>query len=178
MNNAFIFLIKSIFDLYLFVLLIRLLLAFEQVNYFHPATQFIVRLTQPIIGPIRRYLPNYRHIELSTLVVIFFIEFIKFFLLFFLSNITLSLPILLLFTLTSPLKFLLTILFYAIIIQIILSWVQTTQYQQPAMHHLLSAITAPILRPFQRMIPPIAGFDISPIPALILLQFLILLLPG
>ena len=37
-------------------------------------------------------------------------------------------------------------------------------------------LTEPLLQPFRRIIPPIAGFDITPIPVMIVLQLMITLI--
>jgi len=178
MNDAFAFLIQSVFELYLFVLIIRLLLAFAHMHYFNPVVQLVTRLTQPIINPLRKFLPNFRNIELSTVALILVLELIKLFLLSMINGSPLFIPVLLYVAVTESLKLLCSILFYAIIIQVILSWLQSTQYRQTAASEVLTAITSPIIRPIQRIIPPVAGFDISPIPALILLQFIMKLLPS
>ena len=87
--NAFLFLLTSVFDIYLFVLIIRLVLAFSGGHYEHPITQLIVKLTSFIIDPLRRFLPDVKGIETSTIVVILLVEFIKFFLI---SCITFGFP--------------------------------------------------------------------------------------
>ena len=69
-QSALVFLINSLFDMYLFILIIRLILVWVGANYFDPITQFIVKMTDPIIKPLRRRLPNIQRIEISTLLVI------------------------------------------------------------------------------------------------------------
>lgn len=173
-NEAGLFLIKTLFDLYLLVLMIRLILAYVQANYFNPITRFIVKITQPLVAPLRRIIPNYRRIEFSTLVLIIVFELIKISLLFLL---TVGIPnILLLISLSiiEALKLLLQTFFYAILLQAIMSWFQPGE--TPATQ-ILRQLSAPILFPLQRIIPPVSGFDITPIPALLLLQLLIILLP-
>lgn len=176
LNNAGTFLIDVLFDLYIFILLIRIILAYIRADYFNPATQFFIRLTQPIVGPLRRLIPNYKSIELSSLVLVFTLELIKFFLLA-----SLSLPNfpniagLLILAFADLIRSFVNIFFYAILIQAILSWVQ--QGYSP-LADLLAKITAPVMRPFHRLIPPIGGIDISPIPAMIFLQLIIILLVG
>ena len=54
-----------------------------------------------------------------------------------------------------------------------MSWIQPGY--SPVVY-IISKITAPIMRPFQRIIPPVAGFDISPIPAMLVLQLFIIIL--
>lgn len=64
----------------------------------------------------------------------------------------------------------------AIIVSAILSWLVAfnvinlrNQFVYNVVH-LLDAVTRPILRPFQRIIPPLGGVDISPIFAILILQ--------
>jgi YggT family protein len=65
---------------------------------------------------------------------------------------------------------------FAILIQVILSWVNPDSYSP--LTDLLHSVTAPLLRPAQRLIPPIGGLDLSPMAVLVGLQLLkMLLLP-
>mgnify|MGYP001827188799 CR=1 FL=1 len=57
---------------------------------------------------------------------------------------------------------------------VILSWVGG-RVQHPLIP-LLYQLTEPVLRPFRRVLPPIAGIDLSPLFALIAIRFLLLLL--
>ena len=55
----------------------------------------------------------------------------------------------------------LNLFMFAIFIRIILSWISPGQYN-PATA-IITTLTEPVLRPARRLIPPIGGFDISPI---------------
>lgn len=171
---AGVFLVKTLFEFYLLILMVRLILAYVQANYFNPITRFIVKLTQPLVAPLRRMIPNYRRIEFSTLLLIIIFEVIKIALLFTLTiglpNLAMLIPI----ALIETIKLLLQTLFYAILLQALMSWFQPGE--TPATQ-LLRQISSPILHPLQRVIPPVSGFDITPIPALLLLQLLLILLP-
>ena len=172
--NAMLFLINTLIDLYLYVLAARLLLAYSHADWFHPFTQLIIRLTQPLILPIKRFMANFRGIETATLFWIVLIVFLKLLLIFSLVDSFPAIYFLLILTLSGTVKIILQTLFYAILIHAIMSWV--SPYGSPAAS-LFEKMTAPLMRPLRRIIPPIAGIDITPIPALILLQFFILLLP-
>jgi len=172
MNDALLFLISTLFDLYLFVLVIRVLLAYAGANYFDPITQFIVRCTDLLVKPVRRIIPNVRGVELSTLLLIIVIDFVKFMLISTLTTSILTPAGMIIIALADTIKMFLQTMLYAIILQAILSWVQSNS---PA-NFLLYKITAPVLRPIQRVCPVIGGMDISAIPAILLLQLLIILL--
>jgi YggT family protein len=77
--------------------------------------------------------------------------------------------------LADALKSFINLLFYALILQAIMTWMN--QGYSPVAN-LLNRITAPVLSPFRRFIPPIGGMDISPIPAMILLQLSIIVVIG
>lgn len=174
LNNAALFLINTLFDLYLLVLMLRVVLCWTRSDYFNPVTQVIIKLTQPIIVPLRRFIPTYSGIEFSTLIVILLLELLKFFLIGLLS-VGLPSNVLGLFitAIGDALKLLINIFFYGILAQVILSWVQPGY---SPVSQFLNRITFPIMQPMHRLIPPVGGLDLSPIPALIILQFLIIIL--
>ncbi len=65
---------------------------------------------------------------------------------------------------------------FSIIIQVILSWISPGTYNPVTA--LLYSITSPLMRPIQRIVPPISGIDLSPLVAIIGLQVLrMLILP-
>lgn len=171
LREAFLFLVSTLFDMYLFLLVIRVLLAYAGANYFDPFTQFIVRCTDFVVKPLRRVIPNMRGIEISTLVLILALEFVKYLLIAALNTDSLSVPGLLIMGFADMLKIILQTMFYAIILQAILSWVQPGS----PINSLLYKITAPIMRPVQRLCPVVGGMDISPIPAIIIIQLLLIL---
>jgi len=171
-NSALLFLISTLFDLYLCILIIRLILVWARTDYYHPFTKFIVTLTQFLVNPLRRILPNIGRFETASFVLIFVLEILKFLLISLLSIGTpnfIGLPIL---AVADMIKLVLNTFFYAILLQVILSWVQPFS----PLNSILNRVTSPIMYPIQRVVPPVAGIDISPIPALILLQLLIILL--
>jgi len=171
-RTALLFLTTTLFDIYLFILVVRVLLAKTNANYFDPLTQFIVKLSDVIVKPIRRYIPNFKGFESATILLILLLELIKFFIISLLSFGLPNIFGLLIMSIGDSLKLLINTFFYAILLQAILSWVQPYS----PMNRILYQITSPLMQPIQRIIPPISGFDISPIPALIGLQFLIIIL--
>jgi YggT family protein len=175
LNNAGVFLISTLFDLYIFVLIVRLTLVYVRADYFNPISQFITRLTQHVVLPLRKVIPNYRHIELATILVIFVLELLKFLCIGLLLVGMPNLVGLAILACADMLKSILNLCFYAILLQAIMSWFQNGY--NPA-SEILVKITQPILRPIQRVIPPIGGIDISPVFAMILFQLLIIAFVG
>jgi YggT family protein len=171
-HNALLFLTTTVFDIYLFVLAIRVLLAKANANYFDPLTQFVIKLSDVFVKPIRRYIPNLKGFESATILLIFAFEFIKFFIISVLGYGLPNIVGLVIMSAADFVKLFINTFFYAIFLQAILSWIQPYS----PMNRILYQVTEPLMQPIRRVIPPISGFDISPIPALIGLQFLIIIL--
>lgn len=172
-NTAALFLINTLFDLYIFVWILRVIFIWIHADYFNPVSQLVIKLTQPIAKPLRRVLPMISGVEWGSILMIVLLELCKFLLSGLITVGFPNLAGLILLSMADMLKATVNVFFYAILLQAILSWVHTGY---SPIHQLLNQLTAPVLRPFQRVIPPVAGFDISPIPALITLQLLIILL--
>lgn len=170
LQAGLLFLISSIFDLYIFILLVRVLLVWAGANYFDPFTQFIIKLTDFIIKPMRKMLPNWQRIETASVILILGLSIIKY---FAICLLTIGFPHLigiLVLAGSDFIKEVFQILFYAVILQAILSWVQPYS----PLNKILQQITSPLMQPLRRVIPLVNGIDITPIPALIILQLLMI----
>lgn len=65
LNNTFSFIIQAIFNIYMLGLLLRILLEATGVNYYNPLVQFLVRITDPVIKPLKKWIKSYRGINLA-----------------------------------------------------------------------------------------------------------------
>lgn len=170
--NAILFLISSLFDFYIVVLFMRLVLAWVGADYYHPMTQFVVKLTSFLVKPLKKVLPDIRGLETSTLVLIILVEIIKYFLITLFSFGMPNLLGLVILAIGDALRLMIETLSLALVLQVILSWVQPGS----PLYLVLAKFTSPLMRPIQKVIPPVAGIDISPVPAIIILQLLIIIL--
>lgn len=175
LHNAGVFLVQTLFDFYLFFLLLRLILQYLRVDYYHPFTQFIVKITNPVVVPLRRVIPGYWGIDFATVCVIFIVSLIKFILIAFMNvHHFPNVFGLIILSFGDLIGLAIKLYFYAILASVILSWL-APQTHSPIID-IISRLTEPLLRPARKIIPPIGGFDISPIPVLIVLQILIILI--
>jgi len=172
LNSGLVFLINVIFGLFLTILVIRLILVYVKANYFDPITQFIAKLTDFIVKPLRKVIPNIGNVELANLIIVLILEIIKFSLLISLLFGMPNIFSVLILSIGDALHLIIEVFFYAILFHVVLTWLQPGS----SLSRLLYQFTAPIMQPFHRIIPPIAGVDISPIFALITLQLLNIIL--
>jgi len=163
--NPFIFLIDIIFQLYATALLIRLLLQWVRADFYNPVSQFIVKITNPPVLPLRKVIPGFGGIDVSTLLLAFLVLAIKAMLIYQ----TIEPLVIGIIALGETIILIISIFLYSIIIQAILSWVNPDPYN-PAVS-LLNSLTSPILKHFRNLIPPMGGMDISSMFAIIALMF-------
>ena len=171
--NPFAFLIDILLHLYTVVLMLRLLLQWVRADFYNPVSQFIVKITNPVVIPLRRMIPGLAGIDMASLLLVLVITALKLTLVNVLNGIPLgdiSALGLLLTVLLDTVNLVLNIFLFAIFIQAILSWVNPDPYN-PVIG-LLNSLTWPVLRPFRKLVPPISGFDISPIFAIIAILFI------
>lgn len=168
-SNAGVFLISALINMYVMVLLLRLILPFVRANFYNPISQFIVTLTDPVIKPLRRFIPSYQKIDLPVLLLLFVIQLLKLSLLFLVTRGMLGNFVgVAVWAVGDTMDQLTTMLFYAIIIRIILSWLAMGGYMGASpLQEILFLITEPVLAPFRRIIPQIQGIDLSPLAALL-----------
>jgi YggT family protein len=156
------------------ILLLRFWLPWFGADFRNPIAQGILRLTSPLINPVRRFVPSLGRVDTATVVIAFAIQYLTIVIVLKLRGFVLSISMIAVISLFELASLTLLLFMFAIIIRIILSWIAPQTFN-PATA-LLATITDPLLRPFRRYIPPLGGFDISPIFAIILLGALNVLL--
>ena len=174
--SALNFIIGSLAQLYLFVLILRLLLPWFRADFHNPIAQAILKATSPLVIPLRRILPPIGRIDTATLVVAFVITYLTILVLLLIAGATAPIGAIALSSVVYIILFTLRLFVFAIIVRVILSWLSPGGYN-PAMA-IIYSITDPLLRPFQRIIPSMGGFDLSPIFAIILIGALAIVVSG
>jgi YggT family protein len=174
LTNPTVFLIQTLFGLYILVVAIRFLLQWLRADFYNPLSQFVVKLTSPVLRPLRRLIPGYGGLDLAALVLAWLLKSIELALLTLVVGVNASLFGALVWSIPALVELFINIFLFAILIRVILSWVNPDPYN-PAIT-LLSRLTDPIMRPAQRLIQPIGGIDLSPIVVIMGLVLLEMLL--
>ena len=176
MQNALVFIVRTLFDLYVLTFALRLLLQWAAVDKRNPLVQFILRITNPLVIPLRRLLPSIGRIDTSTVVILLVLQILGTILLVRIGCAAEpAIWQIVALACLSIVKLALNVFTWALIIYVILSWVSPGGYNPGTA--VVAAIAEPLLAPFRRLIPLIGGLDLSPLFALIALQALAMLLP-
>lgn len=169
-QNPFSFLIETLLDLYIIVLMLRFILQQVRADFYNPISQFIVKATSPVLNPARKIIPGFGGIDMATIVVVVVFIIAKIYIIALLSGYTPTILALLLTGVRDFITLALNIFIFSIIIQAILSWINPDPYNPVS--GVLFSITRPVLEPVRRLIKPIGGLDLSPLFALIGLMFI------
>lgn len=173
--SAIIFIVETLLSLALFVVLARLLLQWTRADFRNPLCQAIVRLTNPLILPLRRILPPMGKVDTASVVAVVIVAFVEVAIIFALRGVTFPSPFIWVRMVALEIaRTLLWTYFYAIFLYALLSLIAPGGYSP--MQSVLATLCEPVLRPFRRLIPAVAGLDLSPLWAGIAIQAILILL--
>src|SRR5690606_36343709 len=161
MTQAIYFLVKTLAQLYLLLLLLRFWLPWLRADFRNPVAQGILRFTSPLVVPLRRFLPAIGRLDTATILVAFIIQFVVVLVLLAIMRRPVPTPVVAMVSVIELAILSLNLFFFATLIRIILSWVAPGNYNP--ITALLTTLSEPVLRPFRRIIPSVGGLDISPI---------------
>lgn len=171
--------VNTLFDLYILLVLLRFLLQMFRADFYNPVSQFIVKLTAPPLKLLRRFIPSVAGQDAAAIVFCLVLIYAKFMLMRGLSIPAVQIggvlaPIagvsyggLLIFCIADLIALTLTVFLVAVIIQVILSWVNPGHYN-PVIG-LVHKLSEPVLKPVRKFIPALGGLDLSPLFATLII---------
>lgn len=173
---ALVFIINTVFGLYTGAVLLRFLMQQVRANFYNPFSQAVMRLTNPLLLPLRRVIPPWRRIDLAALVLAVVLQA---------ANVTLVIALadapllsawgyLIYWTVLKLVFVLVNLYFFSVLMEALMSWFSQGRSQ---LDGLLRPLNAPLLRPARRILPPTSGLDFSPLLVMLLLQVINILLP-
>lgn len=175
LSQGGLFLIQFATGLIVFLLILRFMLRAAHVDWRHPIVTFIAKVTNPLCAPINKLLTVRGRWDWSALLTALVIEAISAYLLGWLAGQSFSVLLIAIYSITEILNQLLDMMFWIIIIQAVLSWIVHGYNPNVAIFYQLAE---PILRPFQKVVPPISGLDLSPIVAILVIKLIQIVVVG
>ena len=174
-GQAGVFLVEAVFGLYIIALLLRFLLARVRADFYNPCSQFIVRLTDPPLKPLRRVIPGVLGIDWALITLLLVVQALEIGLIAWLFAGRIPAPPgLAALALAQLLKTLIYIYIFIIILQVIISWLNPGAYNPVTV--IMHQLSEPVLTPVRRLIPPAGGFDWAPLALIIILNLALILL--
>ena len=171
LQGAVIFLLNFAFSVYSFLVLTRFVLQLARADFYNPISQFVLKATNPLLMPLRKIVPGYGGVDVASLVLLVLLVVVKVLVIGLLSfGVVLPVAVLLQTSLLGLAGLILDYVFWMVLIRVILSWVAPDPYNPVV--RVIVQITEPIMAPVRKMLPPMGGFDLSPMLVLLGVQFL------
>ncbi len=175
-SDAGVFLVQTFIGLAVILFVIRVLLQLVRANFFNPLCQFIAKATNPILIPLKRFIPNVGRLDLAGVLVAWLLQAIELWLVVVLRGGAIGITTLLAYSFAELLDLVLVVMMFVIFLKVILSWV--SPYGDNPVSPVAYQLSQPILAPFQRILPNMGGLDLSPLLALVALQLARILFIG
>lgn len=165
------YLIQTLLTLALLAIVLRFLLQLARADFYNPISQFLARLTNPLVLPLRRVVPSLGGLDLSSLLLALVLQMAAIVALLALNGVgPPNIGLLLVWSVLGVVGLVVNIYFFALLAMIILSWIAPTS-RHPALL-LLFQLTEPVMAPFRKMLPNMGGLDFSPILVFILINII------
>jgi YggT family protein len=165
------FIVDSVLSLVVGAFLLRLLFQLLRTDFRNPLAQAVVRITNPLVLPLRKILPPAGRVDTASVVAVLIAQSVRTALIALISGGGMpSLVELLIVALVALLDTTLLVFLVAVFLYVILSWVAPDGYSPAG--RLLGTLVEPLLRPFRRALPPLGGLDLSPLVVILLLSVL------
>ncbi len=169
MNEIFVYLIQTVLSLFLLAVLLRFLLQLVRADFYNPISQFLVKVTNPLVLPLRKVIPGLGGFDMASLLLALLLQMAGIALIYLINGHGVpNIVLLLVWSVLGIAGLLVNIYFFALLAMIILSWVAPGS-KNPALF-LLFQITEPVMAPFRKALPSMGGLDFSPILVFILIN--------
>ena len=168
MTDPLIFIIDSVFSLYILAVMLRFLLQWGRAEFYNPISQFLVKITHPVLKVLRRYIPPVGKIDTSSIVLALGLQMVADFSILQLKGFSINIGALAILSMGNIISLLINIFVYAVIVRAILSWLNPGSFN--AASSILHSLTEPMLDTCRKFIPDFGGIDLSPLVALMILQ--------
>lgn len=175
LSQAGLYLIHVLFGFYVLALLLRLLFQLARADFYNPLAQFLVTLTNPPLLPLRRIIRPVGGIDVASIVLLLALQILEFYLLAWLQGGSANWAAVLVLSVARLIELAVWVYIVAILIRVILSWVNPFGNTRHPAGELIYGLTEPMLAPARRLIPAFGGLDLSPIAVFVLLQLTLIL---
>ena len=154
------FLINLFGSLYLSAILLRFLLQTARADFYNPISQLLVKLTNPLLLPLRRIIPGLWGIDLASLVLALLFHWLVMQLLILINGGPLVGPhLMIVWSLIGITLNIITLYLFAGFVLFITSFV--APYSRHPAIMLVQQLLEPLTAPVRRFIPPTGGLDFS-----------------
>ncbi len=171
--HALVFVLNTVLGVFTGAVLLRFLMQQTRADFYNPLGQAVMKLTNPLLMPVRRLVPPWNRVDMAALVLVVVLQLCNVLLVTFLASL---LPghdfyygpwYLISWTGLKLVYILLNLYFLTILFEVLSSWLG--QGRGP-LDGVLRPVNGPLLRPVRQLLPPLGGLDFSPLVVMLLIQ--------
>jgi YggT family protein len=168
------FLVSTLIGIYILLLMLRLLLQWARADFYNPISQALVKVTSPVLVPLRRVVPPLGPIDTASVLAMLGLQLLSLWLATAMRGQNWSGSALAVFSVWELINLMLNIFLVCIIVRVIMSWVGSTSHH-PALL-LIDQLADKLTAPLQRYAVMGGGIDFSPAIVMLGIFFLKMLL--
>jgi YggT family protein len=168
------YLIDTFAGLFYWAVILRFLFQLARADFYNPISQGLVKLTNPLLKPLRRVIPGVMGLDIAAIVLAMLVKAVTLFLLLLLAQKSMHAALYLIWPAIYVLVTIYNIYYLVLFGSIIASFVAQGSHH-PAII-LMNQLAEPVLAPFRRLLPPMGGLDFSVMIALAALYVVRILL--
>jgi YggT family protein len=167
-GEAALLIISKLGGIYLAAVMLRFLLQAARADFYNPVCQVIVKITSPLVNPLRRVIPGWRRLDIATLILALVLNTLATYGMVLLTGQQLPVGKAVSWAFVGLLAFTLDLYFYAMVVLVVASFIA------PFSGHPVLLLIFQLLQPFyklaQRIIPPMGGLDFTPLLLMLAIQ--------
>ena len=167
-----VYLVDTVFAFFVMLLLARFHFQWLRVPFRNPVGEFVLATTSWLVMPVRRVIPALAGLDTATLLLAWVLQCLAIWIKAAIAGVEPSLLAVAGGALLDLLRYSLYLLVFAVIVQVIFSWINPYAPMAP----VFDAMTRPFLRPLRRFIPPLGGVDLTPLVLLVIVQIVLIVL--
>jgi YggT family protein len=172
--QALLYILNALFTLVVIAFLLRVVLPLVRADFRNPIGGAVLKLTNPLVLPLRRALPPGRRLDPAALLALLIVQFAKTAVLMLVLGGGIDVAAVLVEGLHGLVVLVVQFYFYAILMYALLSWFAGAGHSPAG--QILARVCEPLLSPIRRVVPPLGGLDLSALFLMIGLQALLMLL--
>jgi YggT family protein len=161
-GQVIVLVVNTVGHLLMLALLLRFHLQVTKADFYNPVSQSLVKMTAPILNPLRRVIPSWHGVDIATLLVALVFGTLASALMIFAAGYVIpGIGTLISWAFLGMVSYVVKIYFWGLLISVIASWVSPFSGNPALM--LVHQLLEPVQSLFRKVIPPMGGLDLSPI---------------
>lgn len=167
MGEPLTFVVTFVLRVAALLFLLRFILQAARASFYNPFSSGVVRITDPVLNPVRLILRPYRNLDIAAFATAWIVHTVAVVLQVWSAGMPMDVLAVLNDGLRATLGLVIGIFLVAVFVSVIMSWIAPGVYSPAA--GIAREIAEPILAPARRILPPLGGLDLSPMITILVL---------